>query len=146
MLTAIRTHEICAAHRLFGHQGSCGRIHGHNYVLEVEVERCSGGTDETTGMVMDFSEIRERLCSWLDRNWDHRLLLWDRDPLASLAGLIEEHAPGSVLAVPFNPTAENMARHLLHQVFPALLEGTGCRSPGLTLHETGKCKVRVQGE
>ena len=30
--------EISAAHRLHRHRGKCFNVHGHNYLIEVEVE------------------------------------------------------------------------------------------------------------
>ena len=44
--------------------------------------------------------------------------------------------PSRVYLLPFNPTAENMARYLLETVCPPLLEGTGVRATKVVIWET----------
>jgi len=89
-------------HRLLSHPGKCSRPHGHHYVFTVTVE---GEIDPKTGMVMDFSQIKETIKSLVD-SWDHKMIVQRGDTLV--------HAMGSseymVLEVP--PTAENLAREL----------------------------------
>jgi 6-pyruvoyltetrahydropterin/6-carboxytetrahydropterin synthase len=50
-----------AAHVLRNHNGKCGRLHGHSYVVEVEatgpVRDLDGASDE--GMVLDFARLKE---------------------------------------------------------------------------------------
>jgi 6-pyruvoyltetrahydropterin/6-carboxytetrahydropterin synthase len=114
------------AHRLVGHPGACARIHGHNYSFEITVRRFDGEGLNTAGMVTDFADIEAVLFSWLDDNWDHRLMLWEGDPLLRKGrAVLEAAAPGSLAIVAFHPTAENMARHLLAEVFPVLIERAG---------------------
>jgi 6-pyruvoyltetrahydropterin/6-carboxytetrahydropterin synthase len=59
--------EFSASHLLEGHSAGCAQLHGHNYVLEVEV---SGGVDPGTGLLVDFEEIDrivgERVLSVVD--------------------------------------------------------------------------------
>ena len=180
MYTAIRTHHFEMAHRLVEHPGACARIHGHSYKLEIEVcpkpvmcdtredtyFRPDGSIATATsfcapvvsrplnnmGMVMDFGEIKQRICQWIDNNWDHRMMLWELDPILappcnlvsclSLAGIGH-----SVVVVPFNPTAENMAEYLLNHVGPhALGKDSPVEVVAITLHETSKCRVRVTKE
>lgn len=80
---------FAAAHYLEGvpegHQ--CGRLHGHNYEVEVELE--SADVDET-GFVVDYGNLQP-LAEYLTARMDHRQLN-------------EEFS--------FNPTAENLARHI----------------------------------
>ena len=64
----------------------CHNVHGHNYVVEVEL---SGALDERD-MVLDYHELQP-LKAYLDQELDH------------------EHL-NNVLSFP--PTAENLARHL----------------------------------
>lgn len=102
------THTIDAAHRVVGHeggQGKCARLHGHTYTFTVELE---GEELDETGFVVDFGVVK----GLLDR-WDHRTLLWERDPLiVSLMGDNFEQQDAGVVRLPFNPTAENLARHV----------------------------------
>jgi 6-pyruvoyltetrahydropterin/6-carboxytetrahydropterin synthase len=52
-LSVVRRYRFEAAHRLEWHPGPCRRLHGHSYVLEVQV---SGPLDDR-GVVMDFAEV-----------------------------------------------------------------------------------------
>lgn len=49
----VRRYGFEAAHALAWHPGKCRRVHGHSYVLEVEV---AGSLDER-GVVLDFAEV-----------------------------------------------------------------------------------------
>jgi 6-pyruvoyltetrahydropterin/6-carboxytetrahydropterin synthase len=52
-VSVVRRYRFEAAHTLPWHPGKCSRVHGHSYVLELEV---SGPLDER-GVVMDFAEV-----------------------------------------------------------------------------------------
>ena len=93
---------------------------------------------DALGRVLDFQVVKERLCQWLEDHWDHRFLVWDKDPL--LEGL--RALDPSVSVLPCNPSAENMARYLGEVVGPAQLEGTGARLVAVEVEETAKCKAR----
>jgi 6-pyruvoyltetrahydropterin/6-carboxytetrahydropterin synthase len=128
-----RSHEICAGHRVFGHEGKCAHLHGHGYVFDFTCE--SVGLDKV-GRVTDFSVVKSTLCEWLEARWDHRMLIWEGDPILNPLRDLES----SVVSVPFNPTAENMALHLVEVVGPALLP-RGVRLVKCVVHETGKCSA-----
>jgi len=133
---AIRYHDFSAGHRVYKHESKCAHLHGHNYRVHFH---CAGGLDEV-GRVIDFSAIKELLCEWLEANWDHKMLIWDNDPwLQALSGI-----DPSIVAVPFNPTAENMARYLVEMVAPKQLEGTGVRLVKCVVEETRKCSVAYE--
>lgn len=133
MITATRYHDISCGHRVYGHESKCRHLHGHNYRVTFT---CSGDLDPL-GRVVDFSVIKERLCMWLENEWDHHFLIWEKDPLA--ASLME--LDPTVVQLPFNPTAENMAAYLAEVVAPSQLEGTGVRVIGCTVEETRKCRA-----
>lgn len=133
-IQATRTHEIACGHRVYGHESKCAHLHGHNYVFEFTVQ---APDLDALGRVLDFGVMKARLCEWLEQNWDHRMLLWDRDPAAEAlrdAGLV-------VQTVPFNPTAENMARYFCQDLAPGLLAGTQCKMTRCRVWETGKCSA-----
>ncbi len=110
-------HSIAIAHRIFEYDGSCERLHGHNYRIEIGI---SAGALDSLGMIADFRVVKKTLYQALDEAWDHRTLLQDKDPLcASLQKILTD---GSVCPVPFNPTAENMAAYLATRLFPDALE------------------------
>jgi 6-pyruvoyltetrahydropterin/6-carboxytetrahydropterin synthase len=83
--------EFSASHVLLGlpEGHPCGRLHGHNYIVEVEL------TSEhlnRLGFVRDYGELVQ-LKRYIDDQFDHRHL-------------------NDVLAI--NPTAENLAATLFH--------------------------------
>lgn len=129
-----RTHEIDAGHRVCGHQGKCQHFHGHRYGFALT---CEAPRLDELGMVIDFAAIKERLCVWLDENWDHRMLLWVHDPTIETMRDLDP----AVVAVPFNPTAENIARYMVDTVGPGQLIGTGVRLVACVVHETAKCSA-----
>lgn len=133
-IEATRYHEIDCGHRVVGQGGRCERLHGHRYTVHFT---CAGALD-AVGRVIDFGVIKERLCQWLEAHWDHRFLLWEQDPLLEA---IQAASPESVVIVPFNPTAENMAAHLVEVIGPAQLAGTGVTLVRCTVEETRKCSA-----
>jgi 6-pyruvoyltetrahydropterin/6-carboxytetrahydropterin synthase len=88
------------------------------------------------GRVIDFSVIKEKLCMWLEDNWDHKMLLWVYDPI-----LITLREDSGTIGVPFNPTAENMAEYLVEVVGPMQLAGTDVVLASVVIEETAKCRV-----
>lgn len=130
---ASRYHDFSYGHTVTGHEGKCRNLHGHNGRVHFNIE-ADGGLD-SVGRVMDFSVIKEKLCEWLEENWDHRFLVWEEDP--RMFGLIA--LDPTTVVVPFNPTAENMAHYLVNYVAPVQLSGTGCRLVSVTFEETAKC-------
>jgi 6-pyruvoyltetrahydropterin/6-carboxytetrahydropterin synthase len=77
--------RFSAAHYLKGYKGKCEKVHGHTFQVEVEIRV---GELDAAGIGVDFIEVKEKLAAVLP---DHTLL--------------NE-------AYPFNPSAENLARHL----------------------------------
>lgn len=99
--------DFCYGHRLLDYAGKCRHLHGHNGVLEVDVE---SETVSAVGMVVDFGVVRDLVKSWVDANLDHRMVLCESDPAVPvLKGLGEP-----LYLLPDNPTAENLARHIFH--------------------------------
>jgi len=71
---------------------------------------------------------------WVDREWDHGFLVWERDAEARAA--LAQVAGQKIYVLPANPTAENIADHLLRVVGPETLAGTGVRLVKVTVYET----------
>ena len=81
--------EISAAHKLeLPYKSKCANLHGHNWIIEVHLKAETLNDD---GMIMDFSEINRLVHDRLDHGY--------------LNGVL-----------PFNPTAENMARWIVEAV------------------------------
>lgn len=131
-IRASRYHDISVGHRVCKHESKCRHLHGHNYRIHFHCE--SNQLDEI-GRVIDFSVIKEKLCMWIEMNWDHRFLIWQEDPHAQKLLDIDP----LVVLVPFNPTAENMAIYLVERIGPIQLKDTGVTLVEVTIEETAKC-------
>jgi 6-pyruvoyltetrahydropterin/6-carboxytetrahydropterin synthase len=136
MITANRYHDISCGHRVVGHEGKCRHLHGHNYRIHFV---CAAPQLDGIGRVIDFSVIKAKLCAWLEDVWDHKMLIWQDDPLLPELQKIDP----SVVVVPFNPTAENIGQHLIQEVAPDLLRGTGVSLIKCVVEETRKCSAEV---
>lgn len=129
-----RYHDISCGHRVHGHEGKCRHLHGHNYRVHFTCVAEDGHLDNV-GRVIDFSEVKEKLCMWLEKEWDHFFLIWEQDPMRSYLLDIDS----TVVVVPFNPTAENLAEYLVEVVGPKQLAGTGIKLVEVKIEETMKC-------
>lgn len=165
--TVIRSHEICAGHRVVGHESKCRHLHGHNYKFHfkvapkrVESENYIPGAKgfsvegklDNVGRVIDFSVVKTTLCQWLEDNWDHKFLAFEKDPLIRAlyyatptdinATLYDMYTfQQSVVFLPFNPTAENLAAYMVDVIGPQLLDEHGVQLVECTIEETSKCHV-----
>ena len=155
LTTATRYHDISCGHRVVGHEGKCALLHGHNYRIHFTIAAKQGL--DSVGRVLDFSVIKSLLCEWLEENWDHKFLAWDDDPIVRALMPSCSPAPGgkadnlwvvmqgSIVWVPFNPTAENIAQYLLEVIGPRLLP-TRCKLLSVMVDETRKCSASVSGD
>lgn len=141
MTTCTRRIQFCAGHRVYGHESKCANLHGHNYVAMVTAAaECLDGI----GRVIDFSVLKDRVGGWIDDNWDHGMVLWvnDKATIDAVSGLAGTcNGSQKLFLLPTNPTAENMAEHLVTQVCPVLLRGTGVVVESVELWETENCKA-----
>ncbi|QXE33265.1 6-carboxytetrahydropterin synthase [Streptomyces sp. GMY02] len=99
--------HFSASHRLDGlpEEHPCGRLHGHNYVVELELSAAGDGLDET-GFVRDYGDLGD-FKKWLDSDVDHRHL--------------NEVLEG------VNPTAEHLSRWLYERWVSRYPELSGVR-------------------
>jgi 6-pyruvoyltetrahydropterin/6-carboxytetrahydropterin synthase len=103
MFTVTQELHFCYGHRLLGHPGKCGRLHGHNGVLRITLR---AEALDRQGMVADFDQIASTMQDFLDSGFDHRLLLHKDDPAAAAL----RSAGEQFVALEVSPTAENLAR------------------------------------
>ena len=89
MSTVKKRIEISASHSLkLSYESKCEQLHGHNWVIEIY---CRSHELNAAGMVIDFSHIKEIIKDKLDHKNLNDIL-------------------------PFNTTAENMAKWICDQV------------------------------
>lgn len=134
MISCTRTFSIDCGHRVFKHESKCSHLHGHTYRIETHARALNAQLDGI-GRVIDFSVLKERIGGWLDREWDHGFLVNIEDT-AVLNALVALNTKKYTL--PFNPTAENIARYLLEKS-EWLLADTGVEVFKVVVHETPNC-------
>jgi len=84
--------EIAGAHHLsLSYESPCQRIHGHSWIVTVYCEASDDEVEANGGMVIDFTKIKQVVMSL-----DHRDL--------------------NEIFTNENPTAENIARWICHQI------------------------------
>ncbi|MCO6043587.1 6-carboxytetrahydropterin synthase [Aeoliella sp. ICT_H6.2] len=127
MYLVTREIDFCYGHRLLNYEGKCRHLHGHNgkAIITVEADKL-----DERGMVLDFSDIKQVVSTWIDDNLDHRMILCKDDPAVSI--LQEMGEPLYLLDV--NPTAENIARVIYEKT-----KSAGFPIVEARLWETPKC-------
>ena len=129
MFRVSREIDFCYGHRLLDYDGKCRHLHGHNGKIIVTFE--AAGLDRR-GMVLDFSDIKRVVSSWIDEQLDHRMILRHDDPAVPYLKQLGE----PVFLMDANPTAENIAqliyRHAADHGFPVA---------EVDLWETPKCRA-----
>ena len=95
--------HFCYGHRLMNYDGLCRHPHGHNGRAEFEM---SAERLDDRGMVKDFTDIKNTMKDWIDREIDHKMLLRKDDPAVEVFKKLGE--PVFVMAE--NPTAESIAK------------------------------------
>jgi 6-pyruvoyltetrahydropterin/6-carboxytetrahydropterin synthase len=141
---AVRKVEFCAGHRVLNHESKCANAHGHNYLAEIYAYQKDDELD-CIGRVIDFSEIKKKVKNWIDDNWDHTFIIYEKDcELLAIQDALSVNKP--VFIAPFNPTAENMAWYLLNVVCIELFCDTGVEVRKIVLHETPNCRVEARND
>lgn len=147
-----RYHDISCGHRVVGHESKCRHLHGHNYRIHFKCQARKGYNNlDAVGRVIDFSGVKELLCMWVENNWDHKFLVWEKDPVFKALQFSEAQAEegltasgvfaSSLVFVPFNPTAENMARYLVEVIGVQQFQGSPIRLVQVCIEETAKCSA-----
>ncbi|MCW2246663.1 6-pyruvoyltetrahydropterin/6-carboxytetrahydropterin synthase [Azospirillum fermentarium] len=165
--TVTRRIEIDAGHRIMTHGSKCRHMHGHRYAVEATAEAAAvHGSGEQTGMVVDFGFLKGAMVEVIDTPCDHGFIAAAADD-----DLLAMFAPGEAAAwtarvrdaveaegflltedtrlatklyvVPFQPTAECLARHWFERLAPLVLRRSGglARLSALTVWETPNCRA-----
>ena len=104
-----------AAKRLPDFAGKCAFVHGYGHV----VEACFAPKEHLQGdMVVDFYQLKQALGTWLDEQWDHTILLHEKDK--PLGDAIAEFTGQTPFYFAQSPTSETLAHYLLTEICPHL--------------------------
>ena len=95
--------DFCYGHRLMDYGGICKHPHGHNAAAEIEIRT---DTLDERNMVADFSDIKRIVKDWIDREFDHKMILRHDDPLVKPLQQLGE----PVFIASANPTVEHIAK------------------------------------
>jgi 6-pyruvoyltetrahydropterin/6-carboxytetrahydropterin synthase len=106
-------YTFAAGHSLRGYKGKCENVHGHNYRVQLVV---CGEQLDSTGLLMDFVEIRRTIKGLVER-LDHHFL--------------NDLAPFDKL----NPSAENIAKYFFDEMDPQIKSRGQCVQ-AVTIWET----------
>lgn len=94
----------------------CHHVHGHSYRFELFL-RSDAPNDAQ--MVSDFRAVKDAGVNDFFDSFDHAVMLWEKDERAPIIARIN---PERHILVPFNPTAEMMAKAFFLAV-EAILKG-----------------------
>jgi len=141
-VTCTRRLQFCAGHRVHKHEGKCRALHGHNYVGYFTAQAKSVGQMEgkhldILGRVIDFGVLKERIGGYIDEFIDHGFIVWieDQEVIEALKLVLNQ----KVYMISENPTAENIAKHLLDDICPKIFEDSPIEIIGIVLEETENC-------
>jgi 6-pyruvoyltetrahydropterin/6-carboxytetrahydropterin synthase len=134
MFRVSREIDFCYGHRLLNYDGKCKYLHGHNGRAIITIE---SSTLDERGMVLDFSEIKQVVSTWIDEKLDHRMLLHKDDPAVPLLQKLGE----PLYLLDENPTAENIGRLIYDFTASRGFPIVECR-----LWETPRCYATYSAE
>jgi 6-pyruvoyltetrahydropterin/6-carboxytetrahydropterin synthase len=139
MITCTRRIEFDSAHRILNHESKCKFLHGHRYALEASFV---ANKLDNLGRVIDFGLIRDLLGSWVDEHLDHNTILCRKDE--NLGEKIAAETGQKIYYLEENPTAENIAKHILEEICPKLFAEKSVKCVAIKLYETPNCSVDVK--
>lgn len=146
--------DIHYSHRVPGHQGKCRSVHGHRGTIEVTVAGFVQREGAEDGMVTDFGRLDAALES-IKTVYCHTQMLYAHDEVlktilkafdAGSASVIQKGEAkaaieydlglyGRIIALPFVPTAENLAA-MFFRILARSLDGPGMRVVSVRFWET----------
>jgi len=97
-----------SGHRLLNYDGKCAYPHGHTYRAEIFLE---SNKLNSLGLVYDFTDLKDRIKTWTDDNWDHAFLVNSQDQ-ELIEGLNSTELVRLYKFQDENPSCEVMSRKL----------------------------------
>ena len=121
-----------SAHFLANYDGKCSNIHGHRWIVDVEVQSDSLNKDgQLEGMVVDFGDLKKDVNDMLDE-YDHSFIYQVGSLKESTIKSFNEEG-FSIISIDFRPTAENFSK-----LFYDKLKDKGYNVRKVTVYETPK--------
>ena len=131
MIECTRRLKFDAGHRVHLHESKCRNAHGHQYVVFIHA---TAEYLDKLGRIIDFSVLKEKFNGWIDENWDHGFIYYEEDKeMEEALNMIQGQKK---FALPYNPTAENLAKYLHSVVAVDAMKDTGITISKIVVWET----------
>ena len=131
MIECTRRINFDAVHGLHLHESKCRNAHGHQYIVFIYA---TAENLDKLGRVIDFSVLKEKFHGWIDDNWDHGFIYYEKDKeMEAALNMIEGQKK---FALPYNPTGENLVKYLHTVVAVKQIKDTGIRNSKVEVWET----------
>ena len=109
MFTITKEVYFCYGHRLMNHGGKCRNLHGHSVKAAISITH-ENLNDQS--MVCDFSDVKDCVESYVNKQLDHNFLLHKDDPI--IPALIQNNE--RFLVLDEHPTAEVLSKMIFKKV------------------------------
>ena len=138
MIRITKQFNFETAHALYGYDGKCKNIHGHNYKLSVTVvgTPIEDKSHPKYGMVIDFSDLKKIVKEEIVDPFDHATIFNKNTPHLELANILMDNGHKIVL-VDYQPTSEMMVINFAEKISSKLPKNIQLFS--LKLQETESC-------
>lgn len=141
--TITRKGSFDAAHRVMHERVKCYNLHGHTFLYELTF---AFREPEDLGYALDFKEIKRVACEYIDKVFDHTLIVNPKDTkcirlcedLGTKCYIMSLNGKG----VDCNPSAEAISKELFVQV-STLMNTDNFWLEKVTLYETPNCCVET---
>ena len=124
-----------AAHALYGYDGKCKNIHGHNYVLYVTVigTPITDTNDPKYGMGIDFGDLKSIVKREIVDVFDHAMIINKNSPHKQLGDYLVKEGH-HIIVTDYQPSCEMMIIDFAEKIKAQLPKGVKLHA--LKLDET----------
>lgn len=102
------------AHMLDGHDGKCKNLHGHTYILQVEVSGSLHEQGAKKGMVMDFADLKDIVKAHILDKMDHAFIYDTTSERETQVADLLNKLNSKTYGIATRTTAEEMTRHIFN--------------------------------
>lgn len=100
------------AHILDGHDGKCQNLHGHTYILQVEISGSLHESGAKKGMVIDFSDLKDVVKTHILDKMDHAFIYDTTNERETQIANLLNQLNSKTYGISTRTTAEEIARHI----------------------------------